>query len=58
MQIIEVVKIVATTINAIFAIGLFAGSIYLAKDKKNKPTMILLLLISAWLIANSAVMWL
>lgn len=57
MHTIEVVKTVATTINAIFAIVLFAVSIYLAKDKNNKPAMILLLVISAWFIANSSVMW-
>lgn len=58
MHTIEVVKTVATTINAIFDIGLFAASIYLAKEKNNKPAVILLLVISAWFIANSAVMWL
>ena len=57
MHTIEIIKTVATTINAIFAIGLFAGSIYLAKDKNNKPAMILLLVINAWFIANSVVMW-
>lgn len=57
MHTIEVVKTVATTINVILAIGCFGGSIYMSKDKNNKPSMILLLVLSVIFIAESAIMW-
>lgn len=57
MQITEIIKIVATTLNALITVGCFAGSIYYSKDNKNRGTMIALLAISGVFIFNSVLMW-
>lgn len=57
MQIVDIVKTVATTIDALIAIGCFAGSFYYSKDKKDRGTMISLITISGLFIANAVIMW-
>lgn len=57
MQIVDIIKTVATTIDALIAIGCFGGSIYYAKSNKDRVPMIALLVISGLFIANAVIMW-
>ena len=57
MQIVHIIKTVGTTIDALIAIGCFAGSIYYAKSHNDRAPMIALLVISGLFIANAVIMW-
>lgn len=57
MQIVDIVKTAATTINGLIAIGCFAGSLYCLKENKDKAPTIALLVMTILFVANAIIVW-
>lgn len=57
MDIVDIIKTVATTIDGLIAIGCFAGSLYCLKKNKDKAPMIVLLVMTILFVANAIIVW-